>query len=186
MPLGDPYASLAELKARLRIVDTDDDDALTGALAAASRAVNQFCQRQFQQGAEPSGRLYQALTSSLLLVDDFYSTDGLEIGGIPHDVGDFVLEPLGGVVDGEPGWPWWRIRGSRFSGTVTVTARWGWAEVPGSVIEATLITAMEIFKMKDAPFGVQGMADFGLIRIRDNARVTSMLAPYRRRAAQVA
>lgn len=184
--IGDPYATVELLKTRLRITDVTDDAALTGALAAASRAVNQFCARQFNQADAAEDRQFAALTSELLVVDDFHTSVGLVVDGTAYDSGVHTLEPLNGIVDGEPGWPFWRVRGSGFSGTVTVTAAWGWAAVPGSVVEATLTTAMEIFKMKDAPFGIQGMVDFGLIRIRDNARVTQMLAPYRRRVAAVA
>ncbi|TQN30611.1 gp6-like head-tail connector protein [Haloactinospora alba] len=186
MAIGDPYASLAELKARLSIVDTEDDDALNGALAAASRGVNQFCQRQFNKSTTASDRQFAATTSTLLLVDDFHTTTDLVIDGDPYDSGTHTLEPLGGIVDGEPGWPYWRIRGADFSGVVEVTAQWGWAEVPESITEATLMTAIEIFKMKDSPFGVQGNAEMGLIRIRENHRVSQILAPYRRRAVAVA
>lgn len=186
MAIGDPYLTLAVLKTRLGIVDTADDNALTGALAAASRGVNQFCTRQFNQADAPSTRRYTPLTEGLLVVDDFHTSDDLTIGGTAFDADTHGLEPENGIVDGEEGWPFWRIRGSGFSGSVAVTARWGWATVPTSVVEATFITAVELFKLKDAPFGIQGQADMGLIRIRENHRITTMLAPYRRRAVAVA
>ncbi|MFW5415115.1 phage head-tail connector protein [Nocardiopsis sp. CNT-189] len=185
MPIGDPYGSLEELKERLNIVDTDDDAALNGALAAASRAVNQFCGRQFQRTDTAEARTFQALSTGLLLVDDFHTTDDLSIDGTAFADGDFALEPLGGVVDGEPGWPFWRIRGG-FSGRVEVTARWGWAAVPASITEAALVTAAEVFKLGDAPFGIQGVADMGFIRLRENHRVSQLLAPYQRRVVAVA
>ncbi|WP_304452904.1 hypothetical protein [Nocardiopsis sp. YSL2] len=186
MALGESYLTLAVLKARLNIVDDGDDNALTGALAAASRGVNQFCARQFNQAETASTRHYEPLTSGLLVVDDFHTTDDLVIGGDAFDADTHALEPADGIVDGEPGWPYWRIRGSGFSGRVAVTAHWGWAAVPTSVVEATFITAVELFKLKDAPFGIQGQADMGLIRIRENHRITTMLAPYRRRVVAVA
>ncbi|GAA1766155.1 head-tail connector protein [Streptomonospora arabica] len=190
MALGDPYGTLQDLKDRLSIVDTDDDAELTSALAAASRGVNRFCNRQFNKTTTATGRQFDATTATLLLVDDFHTTTDLVVDGTAYDSSVHVLEPLNGMVDGEPGWPYWRIRNAggdyTTSATVTVTAQWGWAEVPASVTEAALITAMEITKLSDAPFGVQGNAEMGLIRIRENHRISSMLAPYRRRAVAVA
>ena len=113
-------------------------------------------------------------------------TTGLVVGGTAYAADTFTLEPENGVVDGEPGWPFWRIYGDDLSGRVEVTATWGWAAVPAPVVEAAYMTAIEIYKMRDAPFGVQGMTDFGLIRIRDNARTSSLLNPYRRHAVVVA
>lgn len=189
MALGDPYGTVTELKTRLRIGDTDDDDALTQALAAASGGAELFCDRQFNRAATASARTFPALGASLLLVDDFHTVTGLVIDGTAYSSTVHRLEPRNGIVGGQPGWPYWRVRlatGIWTSDEVEVTAVWGWASVPTGVTEAVLQTAMEIFKMKDAPFGIQGAADLGLIRIRDNMRVTQMLTPYRRHAAAVA
>lgn len=185
MSLGDPYITAEQLKDRLGIDDDADDPELTSAADAASRAVNRFCGRQFQKADAPSERVFP-VTGGVLLVDDFHTTDGLIVGGVAYSAEAFELEPENGVVDGEPGWPYWRIYASGLSGRVTVTAAWGWADVPDPIVEATAMTAIEIFKMRDAPFGIQGMADFGLIRIRENARVESLLYPYRRLAAVIA
>jgi hypothetical protein len=65
------------------------------------------------------------------------------------------------------------------------TARWGWTAVPAPVKEATLALAEETFKMKDAPFGVAGMGEFGAIRVRANPRIVTMLSPYVRIATRV-
>lgn len=186
MALGDPYVTAEELKDRLKIDDEGDDTEITSAVDAASRAVNRFCHRQFQKTDTPSARTKPTTGDGLLLVDDFHTTTGLVVDGIAYSADDFDLEPENGVVDGEPGWPFWRIYGDGLSGRVEVTAAWGWAEVPSPVVEATYMTAIEIFKMRDAPFGIQGMAEFGLIRIRENARTNSLLNPYRRHAVVVA
>lgn len=186
MSLGDPYITAEQLKDRLGIDDDADDPELTSAADAASRAVNRFCHRQFQKADAPTARVYPTTGGGLLLVDDFHTTDGLVVDGAAYSAGTHELEPENGIVDGEPGWPFWRIYASGLSGRVTVTAAWGWAAVPPPVVEATYMTAIEIFKMRDAPFGIQGMAEFGLIRIRENARTNSLLNPYRRHAVVVA
>lgn len=186
MALGDPYVTAEELKERLKIDDESDDTEIASAVTAASAAVNRFCRRQFQKADAPTARTYPTTGDGLLLVDDFHTADGLIVDGAAYSADTHELEPENGIVDGEPGWPYWRISASGLSGRVEVTAAWGWAEVPAPVVEATYMTAIEIYKMKDAPFGVQGMADFGLIRIRDNARTNSLLNPYRRQAVVVA
>lgn len=202
MAIGDNYATLAELKSKLTISDTVDDTMLTDALGAASRAVEKFCRRQFNDAGSASARKYYALNKRLVMVDDFSTTSGLIV---KHDTGDdgsydetwttgdYQAEPLNGTRDGVTGWPYWRIRAIEslifYSGhrpSVEVTAQWGWAAVPAPVKQATLMLAEEIFKMKDAPFGVAGFSDFGFVRVRDNPKVSTLLVPYRRKAVRVA
>lgn len=201
MAIGDTYATLPELKSRVGISDTDDDDKLTSALAAASRALEKWCKRQFNDAGAVSARLYHPLHSRLVVVDDFHTETGLIV---KHDLGDtgvydetfqtgdYILEPLNGIRDGVDGWPYQRIRAVEsltfYSGrrpSVQVTARWGWSAVPAPVKEATLMLAEEIFKMKDAPFGVAGFGDFGFVRVRDNPKVATLVKDYRRIAVRV-
>lgn len=195
MAIGDAYALLEELKARLDIPadDTDHDDELQDRLDGASREVEQFCDRQFNDAGSASARVY--LPSSLweVEVDDFHTTDGLVIKtGIDGTFGttwtsaDYQLEPLNGVVAGVDGWPYNRIvavGGLTFPicgrrSTVEVTARWGWAEVPQPVKDATLILAAESFKLREAPFGVAGFGEFGVVRVQSNPVAMRKLRPY--------
>jgi hypothetical protein len=200
MALGDPYATLDELKNRLRIglSDTTDDSALTSALAVASRAIDKACNRQFNDAGTPSARVFRTNSWYRAEVDDFSTTTGLVIKSDEADDGqfevtwqaglDYQLEPLNGVVDGEPGWPYWIICAteSNYFNTwarwaqLEVTARWGWAAVPAAIKEATLIVAEETFKLKDAPFGVAGFGEYGAVRVRNNPMAWNLIAPYRR------
>ena len=41
-----------------------------------------------------------------------------------------------------------------------------WPEVPATVHQAALIQAHRIFKRKDAPEGMMGFADFGVVRMQ--------------------
>ena len=203
MALGDPYATRDELKARMDIPDTADDDRLDDALASASREIEQWCRRQFNDAGTPTARVYKPRTGCLLAVDDFSTTTGLTVAVDYGDdgtyettwsAGDYQPEPLNGVVGGQPGWPFWRLRAvgsSQFPTcsarpAVQVTARWGWATVPAPVREACLVIASELFKLGDAPFGVAGFGEFGPVRIRMNSRAQSLLAPYRRDPVLVA
>lgn len=202
MALGDDYATLTRLKNRLGITDNTDDTELQNALSSASRGVEGFCRRQFNQATTASARTYYPLHARLVLVHDFHTTTDLAVKidedddgtfETTLDSGDYQLEPLNGVVDGEEDWPFWRLRvvngellpkGHR--ATVEVTAQWGWSAVPASIPEATLIVAEETFKLKDAPFGVAGYGEFGAIRVRENPKVAQMLAKYRRDSVRVA
>ena len=204
MALGDSYASLADIKARLGIgvSDTTDDSKLTAALAVASRGIERTCNRQFNDAGTPSARVFQTRDWYRAEVDDFSTTTGLVIetdeaddGGYEAtwQAGDSQLEPLNGVVAGEPGWPYWIIVATetrffvRFArwAQIRVTARWGWAAVPAPIQEATLIAAEDIFKLKDAPWGVAGYGEFGPMRVRQNPMVMNLIAPYRRDAVLV-
>lgn len=202
MALGDPYASVIELKDRLGIDGTADDDVLGGALLAASRGIEKMTGRQFNDAGSASARTYRPENQIRVEVDDFHTITGLVVATDDGDSGtfantwsatDYELYPLNGVVEGESGWPWSKIRavaGRWFPcgrrATVQVTARWGWAAVPAAVKESCLVSAVEIFKLKDTPFGVGGYTDFGILRARDNPFVARMLAPYTRNAFLVA
>lgn len=199
MALGDSYATLADLKARLGITDANSDTALTSALASVSRGIERFCGRQFNDAGAVSARVFRPRDNMVVEVDDFSTTTGLVVAIDNTDTGTYPtaiassgyqLEPLNGIVDGESGWPFYRLRATwgtvwptwtRRPG-VQVTAQWGWAAVPAPVQEACLVLAEETFKLRDAPFGVAGYADYGPIRVRQNPIARDMLAPYARTA----
>ncbi|WP_432001227.1 phage head-tail connector protein [Streptomyces sioyaensis] len=201
MGLGSNYADLPELKARVNINDTNDDAPLQDALYAASRFVERYTRRQFNDADTASARVYDPESAGLVMPDDFSTTVGLVIKTDDDDDGtfettwsatDYELRPLNGCRDGVPGWPYWQILAVdsrefpnvRRAG-VQITARWGWAAVPQPVKEATLILAEEIWKMKDAPFGVAGFGEFGSIRVRENPKVAALLMAYKRKAVLV-
>ncbi|HET6737750.1 MAG TPA: hypothetical protein VFH76_02415 [Kribbella sp.] len=204
MALIDSYATLAELKSRLRIAESDevDDDGLTAALAVASRGIESCCNRQFNDAGSATARLFHPPAVGAAEVDDFSTIVGLLVETDPLTDGtftstwaasDYELRPLNGVVGGVPGWPYWRIRpiGRRFTcwtdrATLRVTARWGWATVPAPIKEATLILAEDVFKLKDSPFGAGGYGEYGRIRARENPNVWLRIAPYVRDAVLVA
>jgi hypothetical protein len=202
MALGDSYASLLEVKARLGIGDTTEDTQLTAVLAVASRGIEQCCNRQFNDAGSASARVFHIDHPRLAIVDDFHTTDGLIVAtdaagagafGTTWNTTDYELAPLGGIVDGVPGWPYWRIRGiDRYfpcasrRASLQVTARWGWAAVPAPVKEATLILAEDIFKLKSAPFGVSGYSEYGRVRARQNPEVWLRVSPYVRNRVLVA
>jgi hypothetical protein len=201
MALNDAYATVQALKTRFGISDTTDDASLSEALSAASRTIERFCRRQFNDAGSATARTFFPLSKTLAHIHDFHTVTGLVVKTDASDSGtfdttwsstDYQLEPLDGIRDGVTGWPYWKIRAVFTQyfydwrrASLQVTARWGWSTVPAPVKESCLILAEEIWKTKDAPFGVAGVGDFGPIRVRNNPKVQDMLMPYRRDAVRV-
>lgn len=204
MAFGDPYATLGELKAFLKIDPqrTDNDPAMTIALNAASREIENHCNREFNndytgsvQGAATT-RVYKPTAVRLVIVDDFYTTTDLVIAHrtitsnttvtwTPNTY--YELEPVNGVVNGVSGWPYRRIvlpfwRYLWNISRIEVTAHWGWAAVPAPVTQACLLIAAQNYKMGSAPFGVAGTSEGsqGLpsVRVHQIPDACEMLHPY--------
>ena len=189
------YATVSELKAYLAITDTASDTQLTDSLVTASRGIDHFCGRRFFADSSATARVFVPRDRHILKTDDFQSTSGLIVAVDTGDNGlfattltaaDYELQPFNNVVDGEPGWPYYRINyvtstwplNNNRDGSVQVTAKWGWAAVPGPIKQACIYLAEETFKMKGSPFGVAASDQFGPIRMRDNPKVMNMLKPY--------
>jgi hypothetical protein len=204
MSIGDPYATLAELKLRLD-VETGDvayDSALADALAVASADIELYCARQFNDAGSASARVLYPTSADWTFVDDFSTTVGLVVAVDTAGDGtyattltltDLELHPLNGVAAGRPGWPYCQIRAigvafpvSAHRAALRVTARWGWAAVPKPIHDACLMLAQESFKSAEAAFGVAGFGEFGAVRVRTNPMVAARLAPYRLAPVQVA
>jgi hypothetical protein len=63
--------------------------------------------------------------------------------------------------------------------TVSITARWGWAEVPAAVPLACRILVKDFLAARDVNFGVFQVGDFSRA-IHENSAVQLLLAPLRR------
>src|SRR5690606_17807672 len=74
MALGDNYATDAELKTRLGISDSNEDAAVAAAMSTASRNVEKYCRRQFNDAETASARRYFPLNRDVVLVDDLWTT----------------------------------------------------------------------------------------------------------------
>lgn len=171
------YIELDELKTYLRIPldDTQDDDELAINITAASRAVDDHCNRQFGVAAGPVERTYQAWYNAgralwMVEIDDLMSTVGVTIE--VTDVGtvtDYTLEPSNAAADGKP---WERLvigLGSSVQPSgywpyrleVVMSALWGWTTTPPSVTLATRLQASRLGIRRDSPYGVAGSPDSG-------------------------
>lgn len=197
--IGGPYATLAELKSWLGISDTNTsrDAELTRRIDSASSDINQYCHRQFGRVETASARTFKAGPGGLLLHDFWTLVDFAVVpymgqtAGTAWDVDTLLVEPVDGIVNQVPGWPYNRISAGNgwgndhplwtnmlYSGTtIQVTAKWGWAAVPSNINTACLILAAQDNKSKDAPFGVAAFGDYAT-RIRANPMAKDKLDAY--------
>ncbi len=61
-----------------------------------------------------------------------------------------------------------------------VTAKWGWTAVPANVTQAAYIIGAQLFREKDAPFGVSGVSDLGVTKVGESRPARTLLQPFRR------
>lgn len=62
---------------------------------------------------------------------------------------------------------------------VKITATWGWPQIPNNVHHAALLLAVDLLKMKDAPWGIAGMGELGMVKTQANPEVMELLSKYR-------
>lgn len=203
MAITNGYATLAEVKASLRITDSVDDTLLELAIESASRSIDEFAGRVFySQGS--AVRFFAAESAEFVAIDDLISISELatssgsnnefDLVWTGYNAGspvDYQLEPLNnsaatdGVVQPVTG-----IR-SRITysfpvlgqvALVRVTGTWGWSAVPTAIKQATVIQAARYFKRNDSPLGVLSAPDLGYIRVgsRLDPDVEMMISGYRR------
>ncbi len=181
------YVAVDDLATFVRITDNDDDAQLAPAIAAASRAIDRHCRRQFGLVAAPEARRYTVRCRHGYLVadiDDLMTTTGLLVAG--QAVADPEFLPLNAAAEGRP-WTTLEVDEAAVDdrGRVTITARWGWTTVPDTIVEACLLQASRVFARRGAPFGIAGSPDSGSeIRLlaKVDPDVAVSLEPYRRKA----
>lgn len=205
--IGDPYVTSDELKAYLNDSSASgpNDAQYQGAVESASVEIEDFCQRQFNQGTATNARVYEFSDNflygwgsrwlDLVRVDDFSTLTGLVVKvGTPEalvtvDPGEYRVLPANGVVNGHT-WSYHSIRfnNGRILGRdeyVEVTAKWGWPSVPTPVKQACLIMAAHNLKMGDAPLGVAGFNSWGSVRVREMPLAHQKLMKYVRQPIMV-
>lgn len=188
------YTNASELGTYVRIPDAVDDAQLAFAAAAASRAVDRACKRQFGLVATAEDRYYSARYDArrarwVVEIDDLMTTTGLVVtfdtdddGTYPAEVTEYQLKPVNAAAIGRP---WTELVVHPTSTTiptdlidgVEVRAQFGWTEVPTAVVQATLLQASRLLARRDSPFGVAGSPEAGneirlLARLDPDVEVT--------------
>lgn len=182
MAITNGYATLNELKAFVSIAqaDTDHDADLERNVEAASRMIDEYTGRIFYDTGSATAKTFRAHSPYRLDVPDFSTTSGLTVKTDTTNDGsydttwtittDFIVETESETRSGSP---YVRVLttdtylfptiGRRRR--VEVTARWGWTAVPVEVEQTCLIVAAELWRRKDAPFGVAGFGPDGAVRV---------------------
>lgn len=193
------YCTPAELKSRLGITGTGDDFEIMLAVQAASRGIEEICGRFFWRDVN-TVRTYIPESIYRQSIDDCVSVSALAVDrdgtgsyteSWTQDV-DYALEVTPGRYN--PGslgeqWPFtgFNIIGPKYIpiiwpwrplNAIKITGTWGWPAVPLAVKMAALIAAADLFKLKDAPFGVAGVSDMGIMRVQANSQVYALLERY--------
>lgn len=175
------YATTAEVKSYARITDGLDDVMLALFVTAASRAVDNYCGRQFGQASTSEDRIYEAHFDShigcwVVQVDDLYGSTITVTGPDSQAITDFEFGPVNALAKGKVyerllltrpvsaascgwwGWPYATVvQSNRPRVKVTVSsAQWGWAAVPSPVKAATLLQTARLASRRDSPFGIAG------------------------------
>lgn len=197
--VGRFYCGLEELKDRLGITDNIDDSSAQMAIQAASNWINEYCGQHFYRVTET--RTFRPFNIWELPIDPLVSVTQLSVDTVGNGTFDQawtqnvdyqlllgenqynvnaagVPRPYRRVQVLQAGkwfpftWPYSHLDRIQIAGT------WGWPAVPPGVSQACLVLSAQWFKEKDAPFGVAGVSDFGLVRVQTNPWVVEHLRPY--------
>lgn len=183
MAITNGYATLAQVRKELggtyAVADVDDDTMIELSIEAASRQIDGHCGRRFWQDPTVKTREYHAYSGYCVEVDDISTTTALVVKTDETADGtfgttltistDFLLMPLN-AADQVPVQPYTEIhvtdnyylpRPSNGRPGVQVTAQFGWPAVPDNVEKACIIQAVQLFKAKDAAFGVASFGEMG-------------------------
>lgn len=171
MAWAPPYVTNEAFADYARIGDLDDDAQITLAVEGASRVIDQHCNRQFGVVDAVEERTYTACADYKtgrwsVEVDDFMTATGLVVEVDSGTVTTFTTSPVNAAQKARP---WTRIvftadsefRPSASAPDVAVTALWGWAAVPTTIEQATMLQASRMFTRRNAPFGVAGSPETG-------------------------
>jgi hypothetical protein len=187
----------------MSISDNTDNDLLEDLIESASRSIDRMANRRFYLDATASARLYRAYSDIFVYVDDIGTTSSLAVALDINGNGtytktltlnqDYILDPLTASSLGRPftqltmvsnteTWPIFPgLTQNGLRPGVQVTARWGWPSVPDDINMACLILTADLYKRKDAPGGILGLGDLGVVRMSPIGRdVTAMVRAYKK------
>lgn len=194
MTIINGYTDLNTLKLSLKITDNVDDAWLTICINAASRAIDNFCERVFYQTS--ATRVYAPNDNFVTEIDDLVTLTTLKtstnVDGVfdqTWKVNDYQLEPLNGIAGGIPS-PrnlvravndyWFPTAGQE--ATVQIVGTFGWAAIPDAIEQACILQSARYFKRGDSPMGVAGFGEgMGVVRLsRIDPDIATLLEPYQR------
>jgi len=195
LALTNAYCTLADVKASLRIQDTIDDALIENSINAASRMIDQYCNRNFYSGSAGEIRYYKANDGYTCWIDDMQTITSVQTASIDPTIfdttwaaTDYQVLPANRWANGA----WYPITAITAVENylfpvwaeiplVKVTGTFGWNAVPESIKFATIIQASRLFKRLESPLGVAGVSDLGILRVGYNidGDVAQLINPFR-------
>jgi hypothetical protein len=192
MAIVNGYATLAQVKAALRLTDSVDDTLIENAIESASRRIDGYTSRWFYKTEQTPVQVYPATLYECGTLNDMATTS---VTVKIDSVGDgsyattwtqgqqYQLEPLNAGLSGKPYRRIVAINGFNFpvavdKPLVQVTAQWGWNAVPSDVTQAAILLSMRQFARLNAALGVVGFADMAMQVRAVDPDVRDLLNPY--------
>jgi hypothetical protein len=192
MAIVNGYATLAQVKAALRLTDSVDDTLIENAIESASRRIDGYTSRWFYKTNQTPVQVYPATLYECGTLNDMATTS---VTVKIDSVGDgsyattwtqgqqYQLEPLNAGLTGKPYRRIVAINGFNFpvavdKPLVQITAQWGWNAVPSDVTQACILLSMRQFARLNAALGVVGFADMAMQVRAVDPDVRDLLNPY--------
>ena len=192
MAIVNGYATLAQVKAALRLTDSVDDTLIENAIESASRRIDGYTSRWFYKTEQTPVQVYPATLYECGTLNDMATTS---VTVKIDSVGDgsyattwtqgqqYQLEPLNAGLSGKPYRRIVAINGFNFpvavdKPLVQITAQWGWNAVPSDVTQAAILLSMRQFARLNAALGVVGFADMAMQVRAVDPDVRDLLNPY--------
>jgi len=193
MAITNGYITLSLLKSALSINDEQDDEFLELAINAASRQIDQMCERQFFSTNET--RVFAPRDSFICEIDDLTAITSLKTSSSADGVfditwaaKDYQLEPLNSLAGGIPS-PATQIRAvdeylfptDNEEATVQITGTFGFTPVPDQIQQACLILSARLQERRFSPLGVAGFNDIGAVALKNyDADVLTLISPFKK------
>jgi hypothetical protein len=200
MAIVNGYLTIDEAVQYVGRNETRDTTELEDVVTSVSRLIDRYCGRQFFQSTA-TARTFDSLDGLHVEFGPFNDLVSATTGAYDsNDDGTYestvsasgyqLLPTTNTAPIDEPYTALKLINGSTFPyspaasgrvGLIRITGTYGWSAVPVEVKQAARIMVAEVAKLADAPLGVAGFGEFGVMRVSRSmpARALQLLQPYR-------
>ena len=195
MAITNGYCTLAEVKSALRLTDNLDDTLLENSVNAASRMIDQYCNRFFYSGSAGETRYFKANDGFTCWIDDAQSITSVTTASTDPTIFDTTWQASDYQVLPANRWSngaYYPISALSASddylfpvwadlALVRVVGQFGWSSIPDPIKFATIIQASRLYKRLESPLGVAGVSDIGIMRVGSNidGDVAQLINPFR-------
>lgn len=185
------YVTVDRFKKWTRDTTLTDDNLISDSILAAQQTVDTDLGRRFEEASgEPAARVYAAERGDTSLsIHDCVSISSITEDGTTVPTTDWQAEPLNNLSAAGQTVPFTRVE--RLTGswharngkaTISVTADWGWEEIPADIVVLCMIVAQTMAQHRDMRLGLAAITADGLgVSARDVRMVRDAQSRYSRR-----